>query len=251
MNGDIDWYVGNARELQRVAVHLQNQGYSLQSHADGSISFDIEGVEIELHTHLTDLLSAKGKKVVQELIDTEGRQQMALPDGHPIEVAGMMTTLLMLESHLMKHLSTVGIGLRQFCDLARTAHVLNGHYDTDAFLEIQQRAGMQCWHQLLRQFLATVLGLQATEFPEIRTASSKNLEKDLQWVLRDVLRGGNFGQHTAEWLSQSRSDKGLTIHTLRQILTRLPFSLRYAPAETFCQVGTLAYHRIKKIHKPK
>lgn len=250
VNGDIDWYVGHMDVLKKVATSLQELGYEVEAHADGSISFEQNGVEIELHPNLTDLLSAKGQKTVSELFHSEDVQQMSLPDGSSVDVTGPMMTLLLLESHLMKHVSTVGIGLRQFCDMARAAHVLYGQYETPAFTNTLHRTGMLRWHQLLRMFLVNLLGLPSNEFPEIQGSDSEKLEKDYRWLLRDVLRCGNFGQHTTEWKSQFQRGNGFVTHTLRQILARLPFSLRIAPIETCCQVRTLAYNQIKnKIRK--
>ena len=50
------------------------------------------------------------------------------------EVAQGIDTVPMLVTHILKHISTVGIGLRQCCDLARACHVLHHHYDVSMLL---------------------------------------------------------------------------------------------------------------------
>ena len=244
VNGDIDWYIGQPDMLRNVVGLLKASGYVVHPHADASFSFEQDGVEVELHPCLMDLLSPKGRKAVSELSNIEEPEVMTLSESHSVSVPGPMSTLLLLESHLMKHVSTVGIGLRQFCDLARAFHTLYGHYNAAAFMEILQHSGLSRWHQLLTLFLVRILGQPSADVPVLQENSSPRT-KELRWMLHDVLRSGNFGQHTATWNSRSLKHNGFFTHTLRQIFVRLPFSFRYAPMETFCQMRTLAYNRIK------
>ena len=249
VNGDVDWYVG-CSSLKSITEYLQKQGYLLQHHADGSISLNLDEVEVELHPYPTDILTPRAKKLLQELFTLGERQQMHLPNGQTIDVASPIGTLLMLEAHLMKHVFTVGIGLRQFCDMARAAHVLYGKYDNAQLTQLLRSTGMMRWHLLLQRFLESVLGMATDIWPQTGQSPYKKMDDDLRWLLHDVLRGGNFGQHTSAWKSQEEQGKGFTGHTLRQILNRLPHALHIAPTEVCYQTGSLAYHRIQnKIHK--
>lgn len=242
VNGDIDWYVHHPSALSELVSHISATSPSF--HADGSYSFFLEDTEIELHPQLTDLQTARATKVVKELLEQEGTRQLTLSNGATVAVAGAMTTLLMLTAHILKHLTTVGIGLRQFCDIARAYVSLHGQYEPNQLEEVYQKAGIHRWSRLQHRFLVDVLGTPSTVLP---TGQNQNEDENLHRLLRDVMRGGNFGQHTATW--QAMADKGgsTTWHTVRQILRRLPFTLRYAPREGLLTTYTLIKNKYNTI----
>lgn len=239
VNGDIDWYVRRPSALSELVSDIS--ATSPLFHADGSYSFFLEDTEIELHPQLADLQSARAKKVVEELLEQEGTRQLTLANGATVTVSGATTTLLMLTSHILKHLTTVGIGLRQFCDLARAYVALHGHYDVHHLEEVYRRAGLRRWTDLQHHLLVDVLATPVTVLPSFFT------HKDLHRLLRDIMRGGNFGQHTAAWQAQAEKGGSTTWHTVRQILQRLPFTLRYAPREGFLTTYTLIKNKYNTI----
>lgn len=128
----------------------------------------------------------------------------------------------MLSSHILKHAIGVGIGLKQFCDMAMAFSALDGKYDQEELGTCIRKCGLRRWNDLLCSFLAEFLGSPAATLPAHRTVSASPL-------LRIVMEGGNFGQH-ADGFRLSKS------YTVRRFIGRLPFSLRISPRETF---GTL------------
>lgn len=198
-SGDVDIWI--PQHLEAAAGLFRDKGLTVMEEADGAFRFAMDGVTVELHRRYYDLHVSPGK----------------LP-----EVPSACAELLMLSSHILKHAIGVGIGLKQFCDMAMAFSALEGRYDRGEFESCVRRCGLRHWNDLLCSFLAGFLGSPAATLPAHRTVSASPL-------LRIVMEGGNFGQH-ADGFRLSKS------YTVRRFLGRLPFSLRISPRETF---GTL------------
>lgn len=248
VNGDIDWYVRQPADIRGIVKQITDTVSELQFHADGSYSLVVKETEIELHPQLTDLLSSRARRCVESLLNEEGTEQMTLADGTAVNIPGPMTTLLMLTSHIMKHVCTVGIGLRQFCDVARAYYALHGHYDVERLRNIYRQVRIIRWSTLLDAFLSEVLGTSSEVLPTCKNPDTQqSTSNDIQHLLREVMRGGNFGQHTVAWQEKAENREGTTWHTIRSIVRQLPFSLRYAPRETMLHTYTLINNKYKTI----
>ena len=245
VNGDVDWFVHKQVKMRDIASSLQDKGYETYFHADGSFSYEEDSVEIEIHAQMIDLYASAGIKAVDEVCQREDLEELELPNGMSITTAGPATTLLMLETHLLKHVTSVGIGLRQFCDMARAAFVLQGRYDEGVLLEAIRKAGLQRWHSLLHVFLVEVLSMPSAAWPVCSVKGDEYQQKDLEWLLNDVLRSGNFGHGSPTWHLLTRKGEVGVSHTLRQRFSRLPFAVRYASREICSQTSVLTINRIK------
>ena len=198
-SGDVDVWV--PQRLEAAADLFRDKGLAVMKEADGAFRFAMDGVTVELHRRYYDLHVSPGKLPV---------------------VPSACAELLMLSSHILKHAIGVGIGLKQFCDMAMAFSALDGKYDQEELGTCIRKCGLRRWNDLLCSFLAEFLGSPAETLPAYRTVSASPL-------LRIVMEGGNFGQH-ADGFRLSKS------YTVRRFLGRLPFSLRISPRETF---GTL------------
>lgn len=266
VNGDVDWYVHTPQDFTSIGTLLRQRGYATECRADASLCFEHEDVIVELHHHLVDFFSTRGRAAANALVHEEKTQELSLAEGTVVITPGPATTLLMLIVHLLKHVSSVGIGLRQFCDLARALHALHDQYDADALRTACHQGGIDRWCRLLGSFLSEVLALPQEENPfshfSVRRSATLDTSRISKFsishfsiphfsisqfsifnifspsrLLRDVLSSGNFRHKDSDHPSVS--------HTARQMIRRLPFSLCYAPSETACYVGTLLKNKIK------
>ena len=94
-SGDVDVWI--PQHLEAAADLFRNKGLTVMKEADGAFRFAMDGVTVELHRRYFDLHVTDGK----------------LPG-----VPSACAELLMLSSHILKHAIGVGIGLKQFCDMA-------------------------------------------------------------------------------------------------------------------------------------
>lgn len=224
--GDIDWYLPEGMSLQQIVDFLVSKGFSPAPAADGSLHFLCNETDVELHWQLIDILHPGKEKVIQSLQQPDCFTSCQLANGYAVSVPAPLTALVMLTAHLMKHAFTVGVGLRQFCDLARAYHVWKGQYDATQLLQYSEQLGMKKWGRDVAAFLVDVLGVPADEMPGYVTSSSA--QKNSQRLLRLVMEWGNFGQYTKHW-SNTHSKR----YTVKQILRNMPLSMRYAPMEMY------------------
>ena len=172
---------------------------------------------------------------------SEGYDEMPLVGDIRIKVPAPIVTLLLLNAHIMKHAFTVGIGLRQFCDLARAYYVLYGHYDAVKLTHALQESGMTRWSGLLHLLLSEHLGLPTDRLPY------QPAPGDSRVLLRKVMKWGNFGQHTLSWQEHASSHSNMKLHTMKRLICGLPFSMSIAPVETLYIVKNLLFGQKYKL----
>jgi len=226
-SGDIDLYFP-PEEFERACRLID--GCSKAS--DGTVHFRRDNVDIDLHDRYFDLHCAAGK----------------LP-----AVGTPEATVLMLSAHILKHAVGAGIGIRQLCDLAMAWQALrrpSAEADIGikpaAMQEVFRRTGILRWNRLLFSFLEDYLGLSDSPLADQRVCSDPLLEV--------ILEGGNFGHfaaaRTAALQAGASGERAATRrrkrNTLSRFIHRLPFSLRYAPRETFATMWNLVRGNLKK-----
>ena len=211
-SGDIDFYFP-PEQLEQASACLT------EPHLDpeGSIHSKEDGVDIDLHDRYFDLHCAARK----------------LPKPGTPEA-----TLLMLSAHILKHAIGTGIGIRQCCDMAAVYQALKDKIDPAALKQLFKQTGTLCWNRLLFSFLADWLGLEEDVFAEGQLFAGERISSAP--LLQIILEGGNFGHYAAtRQVALNASDRQRKRDTLRRFLRRLPFSLRYAPLETFARIFSL------------
>lgn len=234
--GDIDWYVvADGSRWQSLLSFLHSRGLCPMITADGSICFTYENVEIELHQRLIDIQHPRKQKVLIPLSGEETFVQLQLSDSVSVTTTPPLTTMILFMAHIMKHALTIGIGLRQFCDLARAYHIWQGQYDMTLLTDYYQQLGMGKWSTSVHALLTEYLGLAADELPAALPARSH-----AAWLMDHVVRWGNFGQHTSQWPGHPSKR-----YTIGQILRNMSLSLRYAPAESFYRIKGLVKGQVR------
>jgi len=201
--GDLDIYFPEPA-FSKACDIISSMGIAIDTAPDGSVRYMFEGIEIDQHNRYYDLHSRN------------------LP-----EVPGPYATLLMLSSHILKHCMTAGVGLRQLCDMAMAYRALSGTLDNDMLKETYRKAGLGRWNRLLAAFLEKHLG--CTSHPYVHETLP-----DPSPLMAIIMEGGNFGHHAE---GREKAEKGSPYarkkDTVKRILKRLPFSLRYGSKELF------------------
>ncbi|MBO4656236.1 MAG: nucleotidyltransferase family protein [Bacteroidales bacterium] len=189
-SGDIDIY------LPKLPT---KSGRHFQTSPDGSLHFQQDGVDIDIHSRYFDI----------------HHHTEYLPSVPSPEAEWMMISL-----HILKHATTSGVGLRQICDAALLWKILPDNSKASLPIIFKATHTMR-WHLLLFSFLEDYFHIQNP----LRHISSKPL-------LSIIAHGGNFGHHST---SRSRLLKAPSFirkaDTAFRFLLRIPFSLRFAPRE--------------------
>ena len=211
MTGDVDLYVVG-EDFQRVREFVEERlRCTLELTDEKHLEFEAHDVLFELHQVLSKFSNKNTEKRFQQLIDkvvTE-RPCRVLINGVWVRTLPPTYNVLYTFLHLFGHLIESGVGLRQFCDLARLIHVvmqggdeqetsvrerLNDGAERLNVTELEKSLcefGMMKAFCAMGAFLVEVLGLPEKEFP----FPLKN--KDKKWVRvikKNVMEGGNFGR---------------------------------------------------------
>lgn len=239
--GDIDLCFLSEEEEREAAELMRRVGCRTEKQPDGSNCYSWQGVEVEHHTRLFDLHNPLLKVYLSALVREHGFTEFrpggrdGLPEGNQsgefpatISVPSPLPNLLLLNAHLLKHLLGHGVGLRQFCDMARAYHTLCGSYSPEGLEAVHRRTGLLRWSAQLHTFLTEYLGLHRAELPYADTDAYSSPE-----LLRIVLEGGNFGQYggTKGKASQARWERKL--RTFLSFWKHRGFSSAYARKEAF------------------
>ena len=233
--GDIDLYFPSEEEERKAAVLMRELGCRPERQPDRSNSYCWQGVEVEHHTRLFDLYNPWLEGYLSALIREHGftaRQAFAVPSP--------LLNLLLLNTHLLKHLMGHGAGLRQFCDMARAYHVLHGSYSPEKLAAVYRRSGLFKWSVQLHTFLTEHLGLHYGELPYMDTDAHTSPS-----LLHIVLKGGNFGKYGETKGKASQTQWERKLRTFLSFWKHRDFSGTYAPKEAFWTSVKLIIGNIK------
>lgn len=229
--GDIDFYFSDKKSFKSIKWALKEEGVEIHTQADGSYEYSWEGIQVEHHCMLIDLQNPFAYPFLQRLENNKGFEETFINKEFLVEVPEPTLNVLMLDTHIMKHAFILGIGLRQFCDLARAYYVygLRNKIDGKELNKIYKKLGIKKWSSLLHSFLVEYLGLPESYLPY------KERIDDSQTLLNLVIKSGNFGQHIPEWETASRKFISRKLYTFKTMYRNRKVSFKYAPFETICK----------------
>lgn len=226
--GDIDLYFSSEKEERKAAELMRQTGHLVEKHADGSNNYSCAGIEIEHHTQLFDLYNPLLKGFLSKLIKKHGFSNRQIGENLSVSVPSSLLNLLALNSHLLKHMMGHGIGLRQFCDMARAYYSLYGSYSAEELEAVYKRTGLLKWSKQLHTFLTEFLGLNNKVLPFTNTDNETSPA-----LLHIVLEGGNFGQYGDTKGEASQTKWKRKMRTFFSFWKRRDFSNTYARKEAF------------------
>lgn len=198
-SGDIDFYL--SQEKYKAGLSFLKSSWGVEADIHGSekhADFLYDGNIYEAHFVLTDLLSKERNDYFQKLVDADGGSTVIV-DGREIKTLSPTLHVLYVFLHLWFHLMALGVGLRQFCDLAvmlRGNVNLNDNDNRNVNLDelrVHLKAlGMEKAYKACGSILVDYLGLSQKETGYIITDSDRRYGKR---ILDIVLYRGNMGHH--------------------------------------------------------
>ena len=237
--GDIDLFFPNKDEERRGTALMRRKGCRIRHSPDGSSVYRWQGVEVEHHTRLFDLHSPFLQSRLHRLAEQTDAVILSEESHVAVEAPSALSSLLLINTHILKHVLGRGIGLRQFCDLARAYHALQGCYNPIALHELCTDFGIVRWTAQLHAFLVRHIGLPHSLLPF--DAEGKEDSR----LLELVLEGGNFGLHHQGDDIQYASTWRRKLDTVAAFWRQRHFSIRYAPQEAFWTVWQLLYGNLR------
>ena len=191
-SGDIDFYCD--RENFEKAKDVLQQSWCVEfdvANSDHHLHFDYKEVTFEMHYALESLYNNQKNKYWKKLIDRDKGCEV-VAGGNSIKTLSPMVHTLYVFLHLYHHLMELGIGLKQFCDLAMMLHT----YKSDVFQETLRHhlkeLGMEKAFRACGSILVYQLGLPSEEFLYPLTGRDIHYGKR---ILDVVLYRGNMGHY--------------------------------------------------------
>ncbi len=183
--GDIDILV-DAEDLDAVHGVLEENHYMLAETSEMHICFQKLGLWVEVHRMASVFPdNKKGEFTKKHMLGALCHVQTAQVYGVPFPVLTGMYQLIALLTHMERHLTSFGIGLRQLCDWAVTVHAQREEIG-EAELALLDRCGLLHFAKIATRLCEKRLGLPpfgwSADVPDALTDA----------LLRDILDGGNF-----------------------------------------------------------
>lgn len=243
VSGDVDLYFPSEKEFKSANNFLTFKGYNVQKGDHNSVFYKFHQIEIEHHTRMIDVFNPFCQKFIQELIIKERNKSRFLDLGDiKITLPSYILSQVQTSAHILKHYLGFGVGLRQFCDVARLCYVKDENFDGEELRYIYQKIGLDKWMNVVHNFLVNELGLCITKLPyPIEEYYNTNL------ILQDVLHSGNFGFHDVRYqkvdsvISERYHRRD---YVLKRTLPHLIKLIKLSPAEVFWYPINKVYTKI-------
>src|SRR5690606_39886186 len=137
--GDIDWcFEGN--DYSNVESLLHKRGIEPVLEANYSLSYQWNDMHIEHHRKLFDISSPFKRHYLKKLTKRfRDKYQVLYFEETEVPVLPPELQLLQVNAHILKHLLSFGVGLRQICDAARLYYTYADQIDSDELEKIYQK----------------------------------------------------------------------------------------------------------------
>ncbi|GHE39828.1 nucleotidyltransferase family protein [Sphingobacterium griseoflavum] len=226
--GDIDWYIADKASYTRLYALFRSRNLNPEKQAGFSFSVLWNKCDTELHARLLDIHNPFLNRYLKRLEKQEQphRQAMVL-DGETIVLPSAALTLVQVNAHILKHLLSFGIGIRQLCDSARVCWQYGPALDGQRLKRLYEKLGIRKWIDLLHLVLVKYMGLDARLLP---FPLPEGLEAD--WMMQEILTAGNFGFHDERVdLAREEATNG-RVDSFKRWRRNFRLYVRYAPYET-------------------
>lgn len=226
ISGDIDFCFEDDGYAKARNFLNKNQ-IQFQDTADFSLDYNWKGIHIEHHKRTFDFRSPLKKRYLKKLLKKyEPAKQRILINGTPIHVLAPELQLLQVNIHILKHLITYGIGLRQFCDSARLYYAVSSQIDSRALRDIYEKTGILKWIHLLHRILVENLGLPKNKLPFAYPEDIKT-----EWMFNEVWYSGNFGFNDERFQNGKTAKLFARPDSPKRLWQNFKRYVRYAPEE--------------------
>ena len=194
-SGDIDFYCPTScfSQARELIAQRWNVTFEEESESEQHLAFTYKDVLFEMHFNLFKFYNKANQRYWDSLMDEEVKTDHTVTvRNHQIPTLSPETNILYTFLHLFHHLVELGVGLRQFCDLAMMLHHYHGTYSAARLQEHLRRLGFEAGFKAVGAILTDRLGLPASEFPYELTEKDHAAD---QLMLDIIFTGGDFGKY--------------------------------------------------------
>lgn len=225
--GDIDWYFEDHREYKKCIEILDKKKVNIQYCAGYSVNYQWEGFDTDQHLKQFDVSNPFLKRYLRTLEKENAHleQKLIIDEAH-IRLSSPALQSIQVNIHILKHLLSFGIGIRQLCDAARIYYVYADKMNGVWLKKTYRKLGVLNWINALHRILVEYIGLHRDKLP-FEIVDSNPVTS----VMEDIWQSGNFGFQTGyshDLMNKKEFDRGVsTIDILKRVFHYMP----YAPME--------------------
>jgi len=225
--GDVDWYFYDRQMYNLVNDKLRNAGVKITNSPGYSISYVWNNCEIEHHRRIFDIHNPFKQRYLKNLESAEFPHRIEFQiDEMTALLPSPILTHVQVNAHILKHLLSFGIGLRQLCDSARVCYTYHDSVDGTRLEKIYKDLGIYKWIQLLHQLLHQFLGLPRVYLP---FPLSEDLNAD--WMMEEIWQAGNFGFHDLRVDLEKEKTQQQRVDSLGRLTSNFTKYVPFAPME--------------------
>lgn len=243
VSGDVDLYFPTRKDYQQANELLKSKGCQIQKGDHDSVFYNFNTIQIEHHTKMIDVFNPFCQKFIKNFIQKEQSQNRHLDlDGVKVTMPSYILSQVQTNAHILKHYLGFGVGLRQFCDVARLCHAKDQNFDGEELRIVYKKLGLSKWMNVVHNFMVNELGLHRSKLPYA-------IEKkyDTNSILQDVLNSGNFGFHDVRFNNSDRpiSERNYKRNfMIKRIMPHIAKLINLAPSEVFWYPVQKVYSRL-------
>ena len=196
--GDIDLYVGE-EDYHRSYEALKESVDTIddKSRLDGKgkhYHAQLSGISIEIHKFSDELSSSSDNQVYQRYASEGLSRNLVELDFGEVKVMTPADDFnaFYIFSHLWNHFISIGVGIRQICDLTMLLHVRGADVDKEYLRQVLSNMMLMGPWKTFGCIAVDVLGLPEDEFPFYDSKCAKTAMK----VLERIISEGDMGRET-------------------------------------------------------
>lgn len=189
--GDIDFYCDGQTFGKAWQLLKAKWGVKVHDEKVETYEFYRDDVLLEMHQRLLHFYNQRKDAYWEKLLRETPRVTVAI-EGYEVKTLHPTVHSLYVFLHLWHHLVELGVGLRQFCDLAMMLHHHRQDINHEEVRTHLQELGLEKAYRACGCILVEQLGLPAEDFPYQLTAQDR---KYTQRILDVVFYRGNMGHY--------------------------------------------------------
>lgn len=225
--GDIDWYFEGRDHYLKARTLLKEKGLYINDTAGFSSAYLWRNVLTEHHTRMFDIHNPLSFSFLDRLQKQYRPVQLKNAEtATGILIPAPIMMALQVNVHILKHLLSFGVGLRQLCDSAQIYLAFKDEIDGLALKKIYKTLGILKWVHLLHAVLVKFLGLPVAYLP---FELPKNINAD--WMMDEILKSGNFGFYYGQTEKELQQPAEQRSQASYRVWSNVRRYFRFAPME--------------------
>lgn len=241
--GDVDWFFPDKQHFEKANSLIAEQGINVEKQAKFSKSYSWKGFLIEHHCRLIDIDDPFCIPYLRRLLKQEENHAIQLNvSDQLIPLPSPLLTHLSVNAHILKHLLTSGVGIRQLCDSARIYSTYHQKIEAESLKKMYGKLGIYRWIQLLNTLLVNHLGM-SDEYLPFPLAAKQKADR----MMEDVLQCGNFGLYggpVSKSTDAPQMGKKAWHHWIERLIRYVRY-VHYVPAEACWNPVIVVYSHLR------